>query len=196
MGEQCVNKTLVGSYGVDTSFQVYQVVKKLKHIRGATVLIIGTYRPWLEVCALAAGAKQGVTLEYGRILSTDSRIHTYRPEEFDRRYRRTLGSSGSFDVVLAFSSDEHSGLGRNGDIVNPWGDLIAVAKAWCLSKPGATLLLGMDTSKHRDVLKWNWGRVYGPHRWSMVAANWKHLTTEFVANQRFEVIHTYTKLEP
>ena len=36
----------------------------------------------------------------------------------------------NFDAVVSFSSIEHSGLGRYGDALNPWGDLIASAQAW------------------------------------------------------------------
>ena len=37
--------------------------------------------------------------------------------------------------MITYSSLEHSGLGRYGDSLNPWGDLITMAKAWCLLKP-------------------------------------------------------------
>lgn len=47
-----------------------------------------------------------------------------------------------FDFVVSFSSMEHSGLGRYGDGINPWGDLIASAKAWCLTKLGGRMLIG------------------------------------------------------
>jgi len=31
---------------------------------------------------------------------------------------------GHFDGVITYSSLEHSGLGRYGDALNPWGDLV------------------------------------------------------------------------
>ena len=34
-----------------------------------------------------------------------------------------------FDAVVTFSSVEHSGLGRYFDMINPWGDLLTMAKA-------------------------------------------------------------------
>ena len=40
---------------------------------------------------------------------------------------------------------EHSGLGRYGDSLNPWGDLITMAQAWCLLKPGARALVGLPS---------------------------------------------------
>ena len=56
-----------------------------------------------------------------------------------------------FDFVISYSSMEHSGLGRYGDGVNPWGDLIASAKAWCLTKPGGRMLIGISW---KFVLLW------------------------------------------
>jgi hypothetical protein len=42
-----------------------------------------------------------------------------------------LGSEGLlFDLIVTYSSLEHSGLGRYGDSLNPWADLITMAKAW------------------------------------------------------------------
>ena len=57
-----------------------------------------------------------------------------------------IGPEGrQFDGVVTFSSLEHSGLGRYGDQLNPWGDLIAMSKAWCLTKPGGRMLIGVPT---------------------------------------------------
>ncbi len=35
------------------------------------------------------------------------------------------GKLEKFDTVVSFSSIEHSGLGRYGDGLNPWADLVA-----------------------------------------------------------------------
>jgi hypothetical protein len=35
--------------------------------------------------------------------------------------------------------------GRYGDQLNPWGDLITMAKAWCSIKPGGLALVGVPT---------------------------------------------------
>ena len=44
-----------------------------------------------------------------------------------------LGPDGLlFDLIVTYSSLEHSGLGRYGDSLNPWADLITMAKAWYL----------------------------------------------------------------
>ena len=40
----------------------------------------------------------------------------------------TMDPSVKYDAMVTFSSLEHSGLGRYGDGLNPWGDLIAMAR--------------------------------------------------------------------
>ena len=48
----------------------------------------------------------------------------------------------NFDAVISYSSLEHSGLGRYGDALNPFGDIISVARAWCVN---ATLTMGLSS---------------------------------------------------
>ena len=55
------------------------------------------------------------------------------------------GTIGEFDAVVSFSSLEHSGLGRYGEGMHPWGDLVSMAKAWCVMKEGGRLLVGVPT---------------------------------------------------
>ena len=53
-------------------------------------------------------------------------------------------------------------LGRYGDSLNPWGDIMAVAEAWCVTKPGAKLAIGFPTTLHdTGVLGFNSHRTYG-----------------------------------
>ena len=63
------------------------------------------------------------------------------PDQFRRSY--LAGSLHTFHAVFSYSSVEHSGLGRYGDTLNPWGDLMAVAEAWCVAGPGARLALAV-----------------------------------------------------
>ena len=32
---------------------------------------------------------------------------------------------------------------RYGDAFNPWGDLMTVARAWCVTKPGGVFIIGI-----------------------------------------------------
>ena len=78
---------------------------------------------------LELGAANVTTLEYNHIECRVDNLNVMTPEEL-----RTLWKSSkeklNFDAVVSFSSIEHSGLGRYGDALNPWGDLIAAAQAW------------------------------------------------------------------
>ena len=85
-----------------------------------------------------------------------------RPADFRRQFRdKTLDV---FDVIFSFSSLEHSGLGRYGDPLNPWADLMSVAEAWCVSGPSAQLALAVPTSvtENKDTIVHNAHRIYGP----------------------------------
>ena len=85
-----------------------------------------------------------------------------RPKDFRSQYRnKTLDV---FDVVFSFSSLEHSGLGRYGDPLNPWGDIMSVAEAWCVSGPSAQFAMAVPTSVSagKDTIMFNAHRVYGP----------------------------------
>jgi hypothetical protein len=42
---------------------------------------------------------------------------------------------------------------RYGDMLNPWGDLIAMARSWCLVKPGGYGVVGVPTGPGVDVIK-------------------------------------------
>ncbi|CAG2220379.1 unnamed protein product [Mytilus edulis] len=77
-------------------------------------------------------------------------------------YRRTFldKTLGLFDAVVSFSSIEHSGLGRYGDTLNPWGDLIVVARAWCVTKTNGSLVLGVLYDLNGDYITFNAHRCY------------------------------------
>ena len=62
--------------------------------------------------------------------------------------------------------------GRYGDALNPWGDLITTARAWCVTKSNGFLLLGLPGGSE-DSIRYNAHRVYGKYRWPLITTNWK-----------------------
>lgn len=52
-----------------------------------------------------------------------------------------------FDLALAVGSLEHSGLGRYGEALDPWADLVAMARIRCLLKPGGRAFVAVPTAK-------------------------------------------------
>ena len=79
----------------------------------------------------------------------------------------------NFDAVFTYSSIEHSGLGRYGDHLNPWGDIISIAQAWCVSTPEAKLAIGLPTIMNgKDRIEFNAHKVYGPRLYPFLVTNW------------------------
>ena len=115
----------------------------------------------MEAICLFLGAKQVTTLEYGTIHSEHPQITTETPDTFRAKYLN--GTLEQFDGVVTHSSLEHSGLGRYGDALNPWGDILAIARAWCVTKPKAWIWMGVPTGQDRIF--------------PIVMTNWKTITT-------------------
>lgn len=164
---------LKGAYGANETNRLRDGLKQTPGVLGGRVLVIGSESPWVEACVLEAGAKEVLTLEYGKINSEHGSIKTMVPDEFRMGYLD--GSLGMFDAVVTFSSIEHSGLGRYGDALNPWGDIIAISKAWCVTKPNGGLAIGVPFNKMKDNIQYNAHRVYGSIRYPYLTSNWNQV---------------------
>lgn len=164
------NDSLRGSYDIVATSKLKNRLKSDLNLKGKSILVIGSERPWVESICLLLGAANVTTLEYGQIISKHPQITTFTPDEFREKYKeKTLDL---FDGVVTYSSIEHSGLGRYGDALNPWGDILAAARAWCVTKPGGFFVLDLPGGR-TDAIKFNANRIYGPLRWPLVTTNWK-----------------------
>jgi Caenorhabditis protein of unknown function, DUF268 len=158
-----------GTYGIRSTNMIQDFMNNGPiSIKGQRVLVIGTERPWIECILLNLDAKEVTTLEYSTIVSEYPRLNTMTPHEFRTKYMN--GSLVPYDIIVSHSSLEHPGLGRYRDALNPWGDLIGVARAWCITKPGGYMLLGLPTGL--DWIEYNAHRVYGKYRWPLMTTNW------------------------
>ena len=137
-------------------------------------MVIGSQIPWLEAILLWQGAEKITTVDYEKIECDHPKIETITPLELAEQYR--AGKAEEYDAVVTFSSVEHSGLGRYGDMLNPWGDLMTMARAWCLAKEGAMALVGVPVAQ--DEVVYNEGRLYGPLQLAHLFANWEVVHTE------------------
>jgi hypothetical protein len=169
-----------GGYGKESALRVREKLRQL-NLTNKSVLVIGSEKPWIEAICLGLGASHVTTLEYGRINSMHPQVQTLTPGDFRDRYQK--GTLAEFDVVVSHSSLEHSGLGRYGDSLNPWGDIIAVARAWCVTKSGGSMYLGLPTGK--DDIIFNAHRVYGKARWPLMAVNWQQIDGESHTDEEF-----------
>jgi hypothetical protein len=59
---------------------------------------------------------------------------------------------------------EHSGLGRFGYALNPWGDIIVIAKAWCVTKVNGSLTLAVMFNENKEYIRYNADRFHGKIR--------------------------------
>ena len=169
--------TMRGGYGYRNTDQISGALRDhMGHlIDGGHVLVIGSQAPWIEAILVELGARHVTTLEYSKVDNENEQLTVLLPEDFKRLWEDN-GRRPVFDAVVTFSSVEHSGLGRYGDGLNPWGDLIAVARAWCLTKPRGRMLMGVPTGY--DAILFNACRLYGPLMYSHLFANWKVVHTE------------------
>ena len=181
--KKCAEGTLKGNYGTATTQAIFHSLQQIPRVRGGNVLVVGSENPWIESCVLQAGASHITTLEYGAIESRHARISTLTPDQARIMYQQ--GTLGPFDVIVSFSSVEHSGLGRYGDALNPWGDLQAVARMWCVCKSMGYLLLGVMEGS--DAIVWNAHRQYGPIMFPHLTANWRQKWREGYMPQRVYV---------
>jgi hypothetical protein len=133
-------------------------------IRGLRGCVIGSENPWLEAVLLARGASHITTIEYGRIRSTHPQIDSLTPDELRDRMLSDRNQLAPFDFCFAFSSIEHSGLGRYGDHLAPFGDFESIARVGCLLRDGGLFYNGLPTSEDSDCLVFNAHRIYGPLR--------------------------------
>ena len=167
---------LTGNYWTEETNHLRNGLKIAKGVQNGRVLVIGSESPWVEATVLSVGAREVVTLEYGKIDSKHPSIKTMTPDEFRQTY--LSGTLGFFDAIVTFSSVEHSGLGRYGDALNPWGDVLEIARAHCVCKPGGSLVIAVMSEDGKDAIQFNAHRIYGDKRWPYLASNWEQVHRE------------------
>ena len=163
-------------YGTEAAQEVHRHLKDQmsKTVTRGHILVIGSQTPWIEAILLELGAAKITTVDYTPIECHHPDIETITPEDLSKRFLQNPNLL--FDGVVTFSSVEHSGLGRYGDALNPWGDLITMAKAWCVTRPGGRLLIAVPSGY--DSVYFNTHKLYGPIQFSHLFANWNVVYTE------------------
>jgi hypothetical protein len=130
-----------------------------------SILVIGSSVPWLECYLARRGAARVTTVEYREIRWTPSFPETaWQSITFDRFLS---AAPDQHDLVISYSSIEHSGLGRYQDAISPDGDLetLFVARRWM--RPDAAVLIAVPVGP--DLVCFNRHRVYGPNRIKIMA---------------------------
>jgi len=156
------------------NYVMKNVLKKLAHIvKQKHIAVVGTKIPWAEAMLINLGARHVTTIEYADLVIEDNRVTTITPYKLAKKF--CSGQAAPFDTVFTYSSLEHSGLGRYGDPLSPFGDLEATAQVWCMIKPNGHFILAVP--RHKDITRcsliWNAGRIYGVPRLQHLTANWR-----------------------
>jgi hypothetical protein len=116
---------------------------------------------------LQVGVAHITTVEYATIHSEHEKISVLLPNQLTQL---AVGDSEKlFDCIISFSSLEHTGLGRYGDPLDPYGDLRVMARLQCVSKPNAAFFIGYPYGF--DTTCFNAHRIYGPTRSAHLFAN-------------------------
>ena len=145
-------------------------VKYKSYIKGKRGIVIGSEDPWVEAILLHHGAGKLLTVEFGKITCEHPQIDTMVPKAFTDSFLN--GRIKQFDFGMTFSSLEHDGLGRYGDVINPIGDLQSMAKMLSVVKPGGLMFIAVPLWNGTDALEWNAHRVYGKYRLPKLFAGW------------------------
>jgi len=149
---------------------------KYKHIiQGKHVAVIGTEIPWAEAMLVNLGAQSVITIDYRNLSIEHEKVTTTTPYSIAERFIK--GQADQFDTVFTYSSIEHTGLGRYGDPLTPYGDLEASAQVWCMVKPKGHFIMAVPVSRDRQKCSiiWNAHRIYGAVRLQHLTANWRVL---------------------
>ena len=121
---------------------------KYRHlIRDKRVAVVGTVEPWAEAMLMNLGASNVTTVEYKKLVIEHEKLTTTTPHRLAEQF--IGGNSVPFDTVFSYGSVDHTGLGRYGDPLTPFGDLEATAEIWCMVKPGGHLVLAVRVSDDR-----------------------------------------------
>lgn len=171
-----------GTYGLDVLAELRSGLREIvldpvgapnaRGPAGATALVMGTEVPWVECLLLNEGVKSVVTFEYAAINVAHPRLSAAPCPVVAADY--LAGTREPVDLIVSFSSLEHSGLGRYGDALDPDGDKAALAQAWCMLRPGGLLVLGLPMSCEAQGAIWfNLHRIYGYERLAYVAENFE-----------------------
>ena len=124
-------------------------------VKNKKVAIIGSENPWIEAIVYNYGCREITTVEYNKPHIEHENFKVISYDEFKN-------SDYKFDMILSYSSIEHSGLGRYGDDIDPNGDMDTMNTVHEHLNNDGFIGLGIPIGK--DTLLWNANRIYGRYR--------------------------------
>lgn len=147
------------NYNMDTPYGARALRYLIKafekyDISNKNVAVIGSETPWIEAVLLNLG-NNVTTVDYNVPKTEYDKLTVIDITKFQ-------ASEQEFDCVVTYSSIEHSGLGRYGDILDPDGDIKAMREIHTSLKPSGICIWGAPVRV--DAVVWNAHRVYGSIR--------------------------------
>ena len=136
-------------------------------IKNKNVAIIGSTSPWIESICLNNDVNKVTTVEYNIPKCNHNKL------KFMNYYEEFKKCNEKFDCIVSYSSIEHSGLGRYGDIIDPEGDFKAINDIYNNLREEGLLYLGIPVGP--DALVWNAHRIYGKIRLPLLLKKFKIL---------------------
>lgn len=135
-------------------------------IKGKNVAVVGSTSPWIE--AMLINLKNNVTtIEYN---VPENKYENLQCKDYFNYFKN---NKETYDVVVTYSSIEHSGLGRYGDPLDPNGDIDTMKTIHNNLLKDGLLIWGAPVGK--DALSWNAHRVYGEKRLPLLFNNFEEL---------------------
>ena len=140
-------------------------------LSGKSVCTVGSISPWVETILLYVEAFVDV-IDYNPPVLQDIR---------QTNLQVVTTPTKKYNVIVSFSSIEHSGLGRYGDDIDPDADLAMMDFFYDILEPDGLLFLAVPLGKE-NRLEWNHHRIYGPKRYKELI-------------KRFQVMNVFGNLQ-
>jgi len=143
-------------YGEDSLSEVKNAIIKA-NIRNKRVAVLGSHTPWIEAILINLN-NQVITIDYNIKTCGHPLLDVMTYDDFKDSDKR-------FDVIVSYSSIEHSGLGRYGDEFSPDADIETMKQLYASLTVGGMMLLAVpiDPNGH-DRIVFNLHRIYGKFR--------------------------------
>lgn len=130
-------------------------LQKIEGLPSKSVAVIGSLDPWIECICMNNNITDITTVEYNPPICSHPYLKIISYNDF-------VGSDKKYDIIISYSSIEHSGLGRYGDPIDPNGDIKVMEQIVEKLNINGRILLGIPIGK--DSIVWNAHRVYGRKR--------------------------------
>lgn len=140
-------------YRIGGACKLIQQTLNKYNVGNKSVGVIGSTSPWIECILLNNNVEKVTTVEYNIPKCNFFKFN------FMRYYEDFKNKKQKFDIIISYSSIEHSGLGRYGDILDPDGDKKALEDIYENLEDNGFLFLGIPIGN--DALVWNANRIYG-----------------------------------